>query len=926
MSDNKPEEPKPVPELSEEQAKQVATNRESKDTPGQRLTAWRKPHNLRAYYGPPPHTYLNLKERPSEDNASSAKNDEEGVVLPTPLENGYSVPAYRPPHWVPNHEISGPTRTLDSDQGATTHPGPTLSAVKEGKVAAVCDPHLQILCGPLLKYDTVKDGYWYGAVMIVTNDNESEYHPFPTLFVEWESEDEKAVRRESDNNQAATQLDTEAGAKMEDPAQGNSSYGAGSGQADGTSASVARSSSSSSPTSPTEYVDSGDDSDTPPSDMDASGEEVSHDGSHSKHKKSVSTSAATWASSMMRRLKDLGPQRPSFRGRPSERILRTEKERQEAQEWATKRLIEGEPIYKYTGAATTATFWRFMLEIPVNPDPTKGLRVTYAINKPKKPPVDLHLGQHPGADPQRLSTDITFHIAPTGSDMRFAAYSCNGFSDGIDPDIFKGEGFDSGFDPVWADLLQHHEERPFHALMGGGDQIYCDPLTKEPELVEYMKLKTNSEKIGYPLTDSIAFAIDRFYFNHYCLVFRNGCFAKAISQIPMVNMLDDHDLIDGFGSYPEGLQRSTLFKQIGARGYFFFLLFQCFTVDTVDGTLVEPGQHTFKSMIIGEDGPYIPFPSHSSLHWFGAKTWLLMLDCRAERRKDLILTPKTYEHVFAILRELPDDVEHLIIQLGIPISYPRMNLAERMIHSDGILAKVTHSGFFGSFANKFNKDMELLDDLSDHWTASNHKRERNWFILQLQALALERKLRISFVSGDVHLAAVGCFKTYPGKRKKTEKGKGVIQPPFDHRYMVNIVSSAIVNTPPPPPAQATLNMLAGHKHRTLHYYHTDEVMLPVFQEGLRTDTRHLNYVAGARNYTIGERDPSTGEFVFDVRVERRTGQGETKGYVVRIPPPQWEPSVADGHSLVHPEHAKHRHIGHPHHNEKEFDKAVNRQS
>jgi hypothetical protein len=58
-------------------------------------------------------------------------------------------------------------------------------------------------------------------------------------------------------------------------------------------------------------------------------------------------------------------------------------------------------------------------------------------------------------------------------------------------------------------------------------------------------------------------------------------------------------------------------------------------------------------------------------------------------------------------------------------------------------------------------------------------------------------------------------------------------------------------------------------------------------EGLRTDTRHLNYVAGARNYTIGERDPSNGDFVFDIRVERRQGEGETKGYTVRAPPPKW---------------------------------------
>jgi hypothetical protein len=57
-----------------------------------------------------------------------------------------------------------------------------------------------------------------------------------------------------------------------------------------------------------------------------------------------------------------------------------------------------------------------------------------------------------------------------------------------------------------------------------------------------------------------------------------------------------------------------------------------------------------------------------------------------------------------------------------------MNLAERIIHSDGILAKATRSGYFGSLANKYNKDMELLDDLSDHWTAKDHKVRSMHFI------------------------------------------------------------------------------------------------------------------------------------------------------------------------------------------------------
>ena len=51
-------------------------------------------------------------------------------------------------------------------------------------------------------------------------------------------------------------------------------------------------------------------------------------------------------------------------------------------------------------------------------------------------------------------------------------------------------------------------------------------------------------------------------------------------------------------------------------------------------------------------------------------------------------------------------------------------------------------------------------------------------------------MRITFLSGDVHCAAVGQFITL-------SKGKSNPAPPpvNDHRYMLNIVASAIVNTP-----------------------------------------------------------------------------------------------------------------------------------
>lgn len=50
---------------------------------------------------------------------------------------------------------------------------------------------------------------------------------------------------------------------------------------------------------------------------------------------------------------------------------------------------------------------------------------------------------------------------------------------------------------------------------------------RELEMQEWMSLKTNEEKIGYIISDDMRFAIDRFYFNHYCLTFRHGMFARC---------------------------------------------------------------------------------------------------------------------------------------------------------------------------------------------------------------------------------------------------------------------------------------------------------------------------------------------------------------------------------------------------------------
>lgn len=170
--------------------------------------------------------------------------------------------------------------------------------------------------------------------------------------------------------------------------------------------------------------------------------------------------------------------------------------------------VSGVPIYNYRGVKGTSTFWRFPLQLPLQPYEQT---VTYRLNQ---------------------GHGIEFLIPAIGMNMRWAAHSCNGFSGGVDMDAFKGPGFESGYDPLWADLLKEHDLYGLHALVGGGDQvnafadgygikalklspyqIYCDSITQEPELQDWVTESSPAKKMQIPLTDEIRFAVDRYYFS-----------------------------------------------------------------------------------------------------------------------------------------------------------------------------------------------------------------------------------------------------------------------------------------------------------------------------------------------------------------------------------------------------------------------------
>lgn len=291
------------------------------------------------------------------------------------------------------------------------------------------------------------------------------------------------------------------------------------------------------------------------------------------------------------------------------------------------------------------TFWRFNIEVELR---DKQQRIAYRINR---------------------GPSLGFWVPARGRTMNIMFHSCNGFSASVKPDEFSGP------DPMWRDVLNTHQSQPFHVMVGGGDQIYNDCIAFESELFhEWRRIRNPLHKHNAPFTLDMQDEMEEFYFERYSMWFSQGLFGLANSQIPMINMYDDHDIYDGYGSYPHHDMNSPVFSGLGAVAFKYYMLFQ-------HQSLVTESEKTEPSWIIGlEPGPYIREQSRSLYMSLGGKTALLAVDGRTERTEHQVLMPKTWDkiinRVYAEVRR--GQVEHLLVVVGVPVAYPRLVWLENM--------------------------------------------------------------------------------------------------------------------------------------------------------------------------------------------------------------------------------------------------------
>lgn len=196
---------------------------------------------------------------------------------------------------------------------------------------------------------------------------------------------------------------------------------------------------------------------------------------------------------------------PSRSKTPASRISRLKG--QDGEKMGKYQEVKGVRLHAERGV----TFWRFNLEVELG---ATQACVAYRINK---------------------GPAINFWVPGRGQTMNVMFHSCNGFSLSVKPDDFSGP------DPMWRDVLGSHQIRPFHVMIGGGDQVYNDAVTCQTTLFqEWLGIKNPHHKHSQPFSEEMQDEMEIFYLERYSMWFSQGLFGMADSQIPMINIWDDH--------------------------------------------------------------------------------------------------------------------------------------------------------------------------------------------------------------------------------------------------------------------------------------------------------------------------------------------------------------------------------------------------
>ncbi len=376
----------------------------------------------------------------------------------------------------------------------------------------------------------------------------------------------------------------------------------------------------------------------------------------------------------------------------------------------------------------------------------------------------------------------TYEVAvpAKGQAPTMAYISCNGYSSAAlarnDTDKFRvwralarKHGLASAISAAYSDddTLKHLEYKsPYHLLLCGGDQIYADGMKESIRAMRDWFAKSWDTANTAKLTATMVRQLDEYYFDLYVREWSKPEVAQILARVPTIAMWDDHDLIDGWGSYEPERQNCEVFGGIWAAAARAFSVFQ----QHIKPNEFRPGSiHTsgvpanwWQDQLPVDAGQEQRLGTFSFAYIVG-NIAIVVPDLRSQRNlATQVMNRQDWDNIFEWILAYKDRFKHLLIMSSIPVMYPDF-------------------AFLESTLGWIPGHQDLEDDLRDHWSSVPHRGERARVVNRLFDFAKNHKLRGTILSGDVHVA---CTATINSNR---DVSKGI------DTEITQLVSSGVIH-------------------------------------------------------------------------------------------------------------------------------------
>lgn len=400
--------------------------------------------------------------------------------------------------------------------------------------------------------------------------------------------------------------------------------------------------------------------------------------------------------------------------------------------------VKGTPPVDANAIAETPSgkFWRAEISIPV---PSDSKELSYTITS----------GDHSLRDSFDRA-EWSFYVPQKGERVRIAYASCNGFSSSPNAEDQYA---------LWSRLRRQHSSERFSLLVMGGDQLYADEIWKSdrtPRVRAWADRPLRKREL-WPAGPRMETELDRFYEGLYLRHWKKDDMSMMMASIPSIMMWDDHDIFDGWGSHPEKLQNSPVFRAIYSAASRYFELFQL--------------RSKRNACLLNRAAEHYSFALEFRGYTF------LALDNRSERTIKEVMSKQNWKDVKTWLLAQAPPIPTVVVLSGVPVVYRSFGRTETIMR-----------------ATPWREELE--DDIYDHWSALEHEGERKKLIMNL----LDFKARVQpnggkmlILSGDVHVGSLGVIHD--------------MRNPKEIREIQQIVSSGIVH--PPPSRLQWMGILAG---------------------------------------------------------------------------------------------------------------------